>query len=128
MEPTPPFDLTLSRLIKILKYEKEQLLLGAYGELAAISKTKRQYIEILDAHESSLHGDSAIARYAAGIDAVKKLAKENETLLKSAQSGVVAAQTRIEAINNSESMVGTYTQEGDKLRTRDAAVTRRKIA
>ena len=128
MNSTLPLDDVIDKLVKTLRYEKQQLLSGAYAELSAISNTKSQYLASLDAHVSSLTHDSNLARYAAKIAEVKKLANENEMLLQSAKSGVTAAQIRLNTITNSENMVGTYTQDGDKLRTQDAAITRRKLA
>jgi hypothetical protein len=128
MKQTLPLDETILQLAKILEYEKEQLLSGGYSQLTKISNAKIYHLKLLDAHISSLHNNAALAQFTADINRVKKLASENETLLQSAKYGVTAAQARIVSIRNAESMVGTYTQDGDKLRAQDAAVTRRKIA
>ncbi|NOX93999.1 MAG: hypothetical protein GXP04_02565 [Alphaproteobacteria bacterium] len=128
MKQTLPLDETILQLAKILEYEKEQLLSGGYSQLTKISNAKIYHLKLLDAHISSLNNNAALTQFTADINRVKKLAIENETLLQSAKYGVTAAQARIASIRNSESMVGTYTQDGDKLRVQDAAVTRRKIA
>jgi flagellar biosynthesis/type III secretory pathway chaperone len=128
MKQTLPLDETVWQLAKILEYEKQQLLSGGYSKLEKISNAKIYHLKLLDAHISSLNNNAALAQFTSDIDHVKKLAKENETLLQSAKYGVTAAQRRITAIKNAESIVGTYTQDGDKLRTQDAAITRRKIA
>ncbi len=128
MKQIPPLDETILQLAKILEYEKEQLLSGAYSQLTKISNAKTYHLKLLEAHISSLHNNAALTQFTADINHVRKLASENETLLQSAKIGVTAAQARIAAIKNAESMVGTYKQGGDKLRTQDAAITRRKIA
>jgi hypothetical protein len=128
MKQTLPLDETILQLAKILEYEKEQLLSGGYSQLTKISNAKIYHLKLLDAHISSLNNNAALTQFTADINRVKKLAIENETLLQSAKYGVTAAQARIASIRNAESMVGTYTQDGDKLRVQDAAVTRRKIA
>jgi hypothetical protein len=128
MKQTLPLDETIIQLAKILEYEKEQLLSGGYSQLTKISNAKIYHLKLLDAHISSLNNNAALTQFTADINRVKKLASENETLLQSAKYGVTAAQARIVSIRNAESMVGTYTQDGDKLRVQDAAVTRRKIA
>jgi len=128
MKQTLPLDETILQLAKILEYEKEQLLSGGYSQLTKISNAKIYHLKLLDAHISSLNNNAALAQFTTDINRVKKLAIENGTLLQSAKYGVTAAQARIAAIKNAESMVGTYTQDGDKLQTQDAAITRRKIA
>ncbi len=128
MKQTLPLDETILQLAKILEYEKEQLLSGSYSQLSKISNAKTYHLKLLDAHISSLNNNVALTQFAADINRVQKLAIENETLLKSAKYGVTAAQARITAIKSADSMVGTYTYDGDKLRTQDASITRRKIA
>ena len=128
MRLTPTLEDALSQLVKILRHEKEQLLSGQYAQLEDISRLKAKHLKTVNDYISNENNAPYLAQFAPAINKVKSLAMENEKLLQSAKYGVNSAKTRLENIKNSESIVGTYTPDGDKLRTQSASTTRYRIA
>ena len=128
METTPTFEAVISRLIELLKHEKTKLLQGAFETLPAISEEKNRYLSALSEYLSEPNIKSRLAAYERYIAEIQKLASENERLLQSAKSGVKSAQQRLTQINKEDSLVGTYTPEGEKLHMHNSSTTRRKIA
>ncbi len=127
MGASPTLDVAANKLIELLVLEKSRLLSGTYDNFSEITDQKHYYMSALS--ESIQNGNSTnLKSYRTVIEQIKKLAAENESLLKAAKSGVNAAQRRIKNIITQESFVGAYTENGQKLRTHDCGVTRCKTA
>ena len=123
MSPSPTLDVAANKLIELLVLEKSRLLSGAYDDFEEISDQKQYYMAAMS--ESIKNGTATnLKSYQAVIEQIKTLATENESLLKAAKSGVIAAQMRIKNIITRESFVGAYTEDGQKLRTHNCGVTR----
>jgi len=127
MSSVPSLDVAANKLIELLVMEKSRLLSGAYDDISEITDQKQYYMSAL--HDSIQHEPANnVKRYGPIIEQIRTLAKENESLLKAAKSGVIAAQSRIKNIVSRESFVGAYTEDGQKLRTHNCGVTRCKTA
>lgn len=127
MTPASPFEVVLSSLVEALRLEKARLLEGAYADLPKISERKAHYMALLDQYLSDRAQASKIKPYIDEIEYIKLLAGENAKLLAAAKAGANAAQKRIAMIKSRENMVGTYTEDGYKLRTHDSDVTREAV-
>ncbi len=128
MKLIPPLDEAITKLTSCLNAEKECLMAGTYAQLPKLSEQKAYFIGILDQYIAKAAFTAELRAHRVDINRIKKLALENEKLLASAKAGAASAKNRLTAIMNRESVVGTYTEHGDKLRTHDAVITRRKIA
>ena len=128
MDPATPIEVLLSSLIEALKIEKDRLLAGDYRDLPKIGERKAHYMAILDQHLASPHAAANLKSHIRTIEAIKTTAQENAKLLAAAKAGAAAAQARLKRMATKETMVGAYTEGGQKLRTHDCEVTRQKIA
>ena len=127
MTPASPFEVVLSSLVEALRLEKARLLAGDYSDLPKISERKAHYMALLDRHLCDPTQAPKIKPYIEEIEYVKVLAGENTKLLAAAKAGAHAAQKRIAMIKSRENMVGTYTEDGYKLRTHNSDVTREAV-
>ncbi len=128
MRPNEPFEDTVHRLADVLKRERTQLLSGEFGGLPELSAAKERYVRLLERHLAGPDANNILAAHAQSIKVLKRLASENEKLIQSTKAGVKSAQERLAHLNNLDSVVGTYTQNGEQLRLEDSATTRKKIA
>lgn len=128
MEQIPPFNIALKQLISLLNKEKDALLAGDYTILKELTKEKLTYSAILNKHLLNPALTNTVKAHARALQSMQKLARENEGLLASAKYGVQSAQKRLNNLEQRKSTVGTYTEDGYKLRTHDAGMTRQKTA
>ena len=128
MANPPSIDAAINKLVELLTLEKSRLLSGSYDGFPEIAQQKEYFLSILTGYIQDPVASKSLKPYAKSIEQIKALANENEALLQAAKNGINAAQTRLQKIMTRESLVGAYTAEGEKLRTHDSVVTRRKFA
>jgi|GEM_PF-4679785 len=128
MQQTESFDDTIRRLSEVLRDEKNHLLTGAYDSLPQFSALKERYVSYIERCLSEPHADAILREHGHALSMLKKLAAENELLLRSTKNGVKSAQERMAHLNKIDSVVGTYTSTGGQLRLEDSATTCKKIA
>lgn len=128
MDTATPIEVVFSSLIEALTIEKERLLSGDYKDLPKIGERKAYYMAALDQRIADPNAAASLKSHIGTIERIKLMAQENAKLLAAAKAGVAAAQTRIKRMASRESMVGAYTEDGQKLRTHDFEITRQKLA
>ena len=128
MEPSKPFEEVIQVLTDALTQERVDLLAGEYSSLPAYAETKSHYLAELGAHLSGASAAQILSANKQTIKALQKLATENEKILLAAKQGVKSAQERLMHLDTIESIVGTYTAQGEQLRMQSVATTCKKIA
>lgn len=128
MDPATPIEVLFSSLIEALTIEKDRLLAGDYKDLPKIGERKAYYMELLDQRIADPNAAASLKSHIKTVEKIQIMAQENAKLLAAAKAGAAAAQARIKRMASRESMVGAYTEDGQKLRTHDFEVTRQKLA
>lgn len=128
MQSKTPLKVILSSLADALKLEKKRILAGDFGDMPKIAERKIHYLSALDPYLTQPALRSEIAPFLDRVSRIKKMASENETLLQAAKNGVNSAKFRIKTMTDRVNNVGAYTANGEKLRTHNSCVTRRKTA
>lgn len=128
MDPATPIEVLFSSLIEALTIEKDRLLAGDYKDLPKIGERKAYYMGLLDQRIADPNAAASLKSHIRTVEKIQIMAQENAKLLAAAKAGAAAAQARIKRMASRESMVGAYTEDGQKLRTHDFEVTRQKIA
>lgn len=128
MDQATPIEVLFASLIEALKIEKDRLLAGDYKDLPKIGERKAHYMALLDQRLADPNAAASLKSHIKTIEHIKLMAQENAKLLAAAKAGTAAAQARLKRMASRESMVGAYTQDGEKLRTHDFEVTRQKLA
>lgn len=128
MQQTESFDEIILRLSEVLQDEKNHLLSGTYESLPHFSALKERYISYIERSLNEPDAEAALKERSRELSMLKKLAAENELLLRSTKNGVKSAQERMAHLNKIDSVVGTYTSTGGQLRLEDSATTCKKIA
>ncbi len=128
MSAQQDLDEAVSALQKILRGEREQLATGTFDHLAPLTEAKRTLCDTLEKLLLAPGAVSALPAYRRRLSSLAEMAKENEVLLRAARAGTASARSRINEIINRERMVGVYAENGVKVLSADAAVTREKSA
>ena len=124
----PTIEQVVRGTMAALDAEKNKLLKGDFQSLPEITEQKANLLEHLQTLLASPAHKGEVARFSKHIEIIKKRAMENETLLMTARAGVSAAKARIQGLQNRERAVGVYGQNGAKIQTHDAGVSRRVVA
>lgn len=128
MAQTFQLDTAIERLIEMLQHENALLKKGEITEIGALTEDKQTLATILTNAVESPSQREFLKPYFQHLAKIKQLAEENERLLKAAKTGVNSAKTRLNNIMMQDQTVGTYTNDGDKLKTQQAGVTKTVFA
>ena len=123
---TRPLSATIDALIELLAAEKEALLGGDFIGVGRAAKGKAALAEELDRQLTNAHSASTSPGLRAKLGKIAQISTENERLLEAAKNGVLSARTRLKDIVYRERNVGVYAEDGAKVMSAEAGVTRRK--
>lgn len=105
----------ITELIDLLKQESKLLSDGRIDGLEDIFKRKAAGMADLERLMRSLDENQNMARIAPQIGALKRMADENGTILKSVMNGLRSARERLKALHNQDAKVGAYSRSGTRL-------------
>lgn len=125
---TRTLDLEIDGLLALLSEEKAALLAGDAAGAASKAREKERRVGALEALLSDGPAMRSFAASRGRLAALARAAADNERLLEAARNGVLSAQSRLRDVLNRERSVGVYAQDGGKLMSAEAGVTRRKTA
>lgn len=125
---TRALELEIDGLLALLSEEKAALLAGDAAGAASKAREKERRVGALEALLSDGPAMRSFAASRGRLAALARAAADNERLLEAARNGVLSAQSRLRDVLNRERSVGVYAQDGGKLMSAEAGVTRRKTA
>lgn len=102
-------------LIELLRQESKLLSDGRIDGLQDVFKRKAVGMAELEKLMKALDDNQNMAKIAPQIGALKRMADENGTILKSVMNGLRSARERLKALQHKEAKVGAYNRAGAKL-------------
>jgi hypothetical protein len=110
-------DLVASGL-RLIAREREAFLHGSFEELDDLAEKKERLVDALTAAEP---GGVEIGGLRDGLEALISGSRHNAQLMRAAQSGLLAAQRRIDAILATRNGLVAYDENGEEIVSREDA-------
>jgi lambda repressor-like predicted transcriptional regulator len=104
----------IARLKDVLAEEKQYLLSGRVGDVAALMNIKLSAIGELDQAFGTLEAGDIPADFRMDMQDIAQLARENSVHFEAIQNGLQRAIRRLESLH-ADAHVGSYAQDGTRM-------------